>query len=31
MIPQVFVLENSIAKLRNIEIQKQNDNFSQVT
>lgn len=31
MIPQVFVLENWVSKLRNIEIQKQNDNFSQVT
>jgi hypothetical protein len=30
MIPQVFVLENWVAKLRDIQIIKQNDNFSQV-
>ncbi|MDD5769720.1 MAG: efflux RND transporter periplasmic adaptor subunit [Candidatus Gracilibacteria bacterium] len=31
MIPQVFVLEGKVAKLRNIKILKQNDNFSQIT
>lgn len=30
MIPQVFVIENWISKLKNIQIIKQNDNFSQI-